>query len=181
MQRVKSDLGTPSAPAAPRARKVPALGLPHALLMVAVLGLSVGCSGYVKRGSALYADGRYIEAAEVFERTEHRLNESNAKQQAEYGLYRGLTLLVLGDTGGARRWLSYAYQVEQANPGVLRGNRRALLDRGWVELQSRGELPPGPLAPAMAAQPMPPTLAADPAPPPGPSPAPPARRSLMPQ
>ena len=149
--------------------------LSHALLVVAVLGLAAGCSGYVKRGSALYADGRYIEAAEVFERTEHRLDQSNAKQQAEYGLYRGLTLLVLGDTPGARRWLSYAYQVERANPGVLRGNRRALLDRGWVELQARGELPPGPAAPAMAAQPMPATLiSSESAPPPGPSPAPPA-------
>ncbi|MEZ4375384.1 MAG: hypothetical protein R3B07_31515 [Polyangiaceae bacterium] len=156
--------------------------LSHLLLMLALIGLTAGCSGYVKRGSALYADGRYIEAAEVFERTEHRLNESNAKQQAEYGLYRGLTLLVLGDTGGARRWLSYAYQVERANPGVLRGSRRALLDRGWVELQSRGELPPGPAAPAMASQPMPATLiSTEPPPPPGPSPAPPARRSLMPQ
>lgn len=165
-----------------RARAASGFRLSHALLVVAVLGLGVGCSGYVKRGTALYADGRYIEAAEVFERTEHRLNESNPKQQAEYGLYRGLTLLVLGDTGGARRWLSYAYQVERANPGILRGNRRSLLDRGWVELQSRGELPPGPVAPAMAAQPMPPTLTSmDPAPPPGPSPAPPARRSLMPQ
>ncbi|MCA9647142.1 MAG: hypothetical protein H6718_35745 [Polyangiaceae bacterium] len=154
--------------------------LSHGLLLIALLGLMAGCSGYVKRGSALYADGRYIEAAEVFERTEHRLNESNAKQQAEYGLYRGLTLLVLGDTGGARRWLSYAYQVERANPGTLRGNRRALLDRGWVELQSRGELPPGPAAPAMAAQPMP-VMTPEPAPRPGPSPAPPARRSLMPQ
>jgi len=160
------------------------------VLLVAALS---GCSGYVKRGSALYADGRYIEAAEVFERTEVRLAESGPRQQAEYGLYRGLTLLVLGDTLGARHWLSYAYQIEQTHPGVLRGNRRALLDHGWGDLQSRGALPPGPAAPATAAPPA--AMALHPSSNPGPpgppvdpqvtpyypSPPPPAQRSLMPQ
>lgn len=158
------------------------------LALVLLVGLVSACSGYVKRGSALYADGRYIEAAEVFERTEARLDESNPRQQAEYGLYRGLTLLVLGDAPGARRWLSYAYAVEQSHPGVLRGNRRALLDHGWGDLQSRGELPPGPAAPGMAPR-APAGMALRPVPPhppatspeAGPSPAPPPRRSLMPQ
>lgn len=111
----------------------------RALLVGAVAALVglVGCNSYVRRGSTLYADGRYIEAAEVFERTEGRLDESTPREKAEYGLYRGLTLLVLGDLNGAHHWLEYAYRVEQRQPGVLRGNRRALLDRGWYELGLR--------------------------------------------
>lgn len=116
-----------------------------------VIGLTAGCTGYVKRGSALYADGRYIEAAEVFERTEHRLGESTPRQRAEYGLYRGMTLLVLGDLTNAQRWLAYAYEVEREAPGALREDRRALLDRGWFELgQRQQERPASPRPPATA-------------------------------
>lgn len=108
-------------------------------LLVCVLGLVTltACEGYVRRGSTLYADGRYIEAAEVFERTEDRLPEATPREKAEYGLYRGMTLLVLGDLDNARRWLAYAYQVERNQPGTLRHDRRALLDRGWYELDRR--------------------------------------------
>ena len=113
------------------------------LLSAAVaLGGTVACGSYVKRGSALYADGRYIEAAEVFERTEHRLSKSSPREQASYGLYRGLTLLVLGDYAAAHRWLAFAYDVERANPGALRGDRRQLLDRGWYELGERMKATP---------------------------------------
>ena len=52
-----------------------------ALLVLATLALA-GCTTYVKRGSALYADGRYIEAAEVFERTEYRLQDSSPRAAA---------------------------------------------------------------------------------------------------
>jgi len=103
-------------------------------------------------GSVLYADGRYIEAAEVFERTEHRIGEYTPREKAEYGLYRGMTLLVLGDLGNARRWMTYAYEVERANPGTLRADRRALLDRGWFELgqRQRTDVETRPLAPDTA-------------------------------
>lgn len=122
-----------------------ALGRPP-LVAVFVLGALVlgACSGYVKRGSSLYADGQYIEAAEVFERTEQRLPESSPREQAEYGLYRGMTLLVLGDLRNAHRWLAYAYEVERAFPGSLRSDRRALLDRGWFELGQRLRAEPPP-------------------------------------
>lgn len=108
-------------------------------LLVCALALVTltACEGYVRRGSTLYADGRYIEAAEVFERTEERLPESTPREKAEYGLYRGMTLLVLGDLQNARRWLGYAYEVERAQPGTLRHDRRVLLDRGWYELDRR--------------------------------------------
>jgi hypothetical protein len=107
-----------------------------ALVVLVLLG-AAGCESYVHRGSALYADGRYIEAAEVFERTEQRLPESTPRERAEYGLYRGMTLLVLGDLPNARRWMSYAYDVERAFPGSLRSDRRAMLDRGWFEVGQR--------------------------------------------
>jgi hypothetical protein len=107
-----------------------------ALAMFLMLG-HAGCSSYVKRGEALYADGRYVEAAEVFERTELRLSESSVRQRAEYGLYRGLTLLVLGDLPNAHRWMTYAYNVERARPGSLGAEHRARLDHGWSELGRR--------------------------------------------
>ncbi len=101
-----------------------------------------GCTGYVKRGSALYQDGRYIEAAEVFEHTEGRLPATEPREQAEYGLYRGLTLMSLGDPQGAEHWLQYAAQCEREHPGALRGPRRALLDRAFHDLSLRRP-PPG--------------------------------------
>jgi len=125
-----------------------------ALVLASALGLLVvvGCSSYVKRGEALYADGRYIEAAEVFERTEGRIGDASTRQKAEYGTYRGLTLLVLGDLSNAQRWLSYAYSVERAAPGSLSTDRRALLDRGWYELGQRlRAVPQQPAATAVAA------------------------------
>jgi hypothetical protein len=124
-----------------------------ALVVASALGLLLitGCSSYVKRGEALYADGRYIEAAEVFERTEGRVGEASARQRAEYGMYRGLTLLVLGDLANARRWMNYAYVVERALPGSLSTDRRALLDRGWYELGQRERAVPQPAATAVAA------------------------------
>jgi tetratricopeptide (TPR) repeat protein len=147
------------------------------------LGALGACSGYVKRGSSLYADGRYIEAAEVFERTEYRLPESSPRERAEYGVYRGMTLLVLGDLRGAERWLKYAYDVERHAPGTLREDRRALLDRGWFELgqRLRAEPPPSaePPGTAIAASQPPP-----PVPPPSPDGAPPPvkdERTLVPR
>lgn len=95
-----------------------------------------GCETHVRRGSTLYGDGRYVEAAEVFEQTEYRLTGYTPRERAEYGLYRGMTLLVLGDLASARRWLTYAYEVERVAPGSLRIDRRALLDQGLVRARS---------------------------------------------
>src|SRR5690606_10875377 len=68
---------------------------------------SPACTGNVKRGHALYSEGYYVEAAEVFERNERRLSEWPPDKRAAYGLYRGMTLLELGDLRGAGRWLAY--------------------------------------------------------------------------
>jgi hypothetical protein len=126
------------------------------------------CEGYVKRGSTLYTERRYVEAAEVFERTENRLTESTPRQRAEYGLYRGLTLLVLGDLIHAERWLAYAHEIERALPGTLREDHRAELDRGWYALRQRlgtpeFQGPPAPPPAAIAASPLPQAIPAPPA------------------
>jgi tetratricopeptide (TPR) repeat protein len=150
--------------------------------MAALFALA-SCSGYVKRGSSLYADGRYVEAAEVFERTEYRLNEAEPRERAEYAMYRGMTLLVLGDLRGAQRWLAYAYEVERHTPGSLRADRRALLDRGWFELgqRLRSEPPPAkePTGTAIAAS-QPPAPVPQP-PPDGASPPVEDERTLVPR
>ncbi len=121
-----------------------------------------GCGSYVKRGTALYADGRYVEAAEVFERTEYRLQDASPRERADYGLYRGMTLLVLGDLHNAQRWLAYAYQVDRVHPGSLRSDKRALLARGWYDVEQRLRVAaPPPLLPGTAvaaSQPPPPIL-----------------------
>lgn len=107
-----------------------------ALALGFLLVAASGCSAYVQHGRALYADARYIEAAEVFERTEERVAGSTPTEQAEYGLYRGLTLLVLGDQAGAARWLNYSHGIERSNPGALRGDQQELLSRGFTQLSA---------------------------------------------
>ena len=121
------------------------------VLAVATL-VVVGCTGgYLKRGTALYEEGRYIEAADVFEKTEYLLEDAAARERAEYAAYRGLTLLALGDLDHAHRWMAYAYQVEQTHPGALRDDPREALDVGWEDLGERMQQePPPPSTPGTA-------------------------------
>jgi hypothetical protein len=83
----------------------------------------------VTRGAELYAGGFYIEAAEVFERTERRLDNASATEQAQYGLYRGATLLALGDSRRARRWLRYSERLLTSDPALLSDEEREMLRR----------------------------------------------------
>lgn len=99
--------------------------------------LGIGCSGHVSRGHALYSEGYYVEAAEVFERNERRLSEWPPDKRATYGLYRGLTLLQLGDLQGAARWLAYARWVASEHPGALGSQEVALLDQSQHTLDLR--------------------------------------------
>lgn len=148
--------------------------------MLLVAGLS-GCAlDPIQRGTNLYADGNYIEAAEIFERTEHRLPDMSMREQARYGLYRGLTLLVLGDLRGAHHWFAYAGNIERRHPGSLGQQRLTLLERGTYELGNRVQQIPAPPGHTSA-------IAATPGPvqPEAPLPAPPQpepvqQRSLMP-
>lgn len=121
------------------------------------------CSSSVRRGAALYADGRYVEAAEVFERNEYQLRALSPQQQAEYGVYRGVTLHALGDTANARRWLTYAHDVERATPGSLSAGGRALLDRALAALDTvRPASPARPPTAIAATQPPSPPISAPP-------------------
>lgn len=109
-----------------------------------------GCgSQYVTRGAELYAGGFYIEAAEVFERTERRLVEASPSEQAQYGLYRGATLLALGDSRRARHWLRYSEKLLTTDPALLSDEERSMLRRALSVLANHSP----DLAPEHAAAP----------------------------
>jgi tetratricopeptide (TPR) repeat protein len=101
------------------------------LVLALALGLeSVACGAHsIQRGRDLYADGRYVEAAEVFERSEERIEGASLSERAEYGLYRGATFYALGDFEHARRWLSFSYDVSRVNPDALSDDEQQLLTR----------------------------------------------------
>jgi hypothetical protein len=92
-----------------------------------LIGVSACGGHYVSRGTSLYDEARYVEAAEVFERTEDRLASSSNTERARFGLYRGATFLKLGDTTHAARWLGYARSVVQSDPDALADDDLALL------------------------------------------------------
>lgn len=100
------------------------------------------CGGhFVARGSELYDDGHYVEAAEVFERTEARLASSSNSERARFGLYRGATFLKLGDVEHAARWLGYARSIQQADHDALGSDDSALLDASLEALGNDSAAP----------------------------------------
>jgi hypothetical protein len=111
-----------------------------ALSGAATLLLASACGQhYVSRGADLYADARYVDAAEVFEQTEARLRESSASERARFGLYRGATYLKLGDAMHAAQWLGYSRTILNSEPGALDSDDRALLE---ASLKSLTEVTP---------------------------------------
>lgn len=112
------------------------------VFVAAALLACAACARPVERGEALYQDGRYVEAAETFERSEQRLTAMPPDACAAFGLYRGLTYLRLDDVENARKWLAYAYSVERKSPGMLLPEQRRLLDRGWAEVDVKAAPPP---------------------------------------
>jgi len=108
------------------------------VLVCVAAALLFACGGhYVTRGADLYASGYYVEAAEVFARTEDRLESSNASERARYGLYRGATLLALGDARRAERWLRYSKGVLHTEGGALSAEERVMLGRALRVLSQR--------------------------------------------
>ncbi|HKO46251.1 MAG TPA: hypothetical protein VJV79_00925 [Polyangiaceae bacterium] len=122
----------------------------------AVLSLSVaacfvgltacGSGHYVQRGADLYGEGRFVEADEVFARSEPRVAQAALEQRAAYAAYRGATFVALGDLPHAQHWLTVATEIERARPGTLRSEERAFLDGAWRAYSNR--LPAAPPAPA---------------------------------
>src|SRR3954468_16027052 len=94
-----------------------------ASIAACVVALS-GCSAnhYVQRGADLYSEGRFVEADEVFERSEPRLARAPLEQRATYAAYRGATFMALGDLRHAGHWLGIATEIERERPGTLRAS-----------------------------------------------------------
>jgi hypothetical protein len=110
-----------------------------------------GANHFVQRGADLYGEGRYVEADEVFERSEPRVARAPLEQRAAYAAYRGATFIALGDLGHAQHWLSLASDIERARPGTLRSEERGFLDSAWLALSRRlAQAPPAPLTTAIA-------------------------------
>jgi hypothetical protein len=107
-----------------------------ALFLLVVPLFSAGCTHYVGRGSDLYYQGRYVEAAHVLEMSERRLNEATLDERAEYGLYRGATLWRLGDLEGAWHWLEYCQARTAANPDTLSRSERELLEETLIAVRA---------------------------------------------
>jgi hypothetical protein len=90
-----------------------------------------GANHFVQRGADLYGAGRYVEADEVFERSEPRMAHASASQRAAFAAYRGATFIALGDLRHAQEWLGLASAIESNRPGTLRPEERAFLDGAW--------------------------------------------------
>src|SRR6187402_2555760 len=110
-----------------------------------VLLSACGSAHYIQRGADLYGEGRYVEADEVFARSEPRIAQAALEQRAAYAAYRGATFVALGDLPHAHHWLTVATEIERTRPGSLRTEERAFLDGAWRAYSNR--LPPAP-APA---------------------------------
>lgn len=94
------------------------------------LALTVGCGhSCVTRGADLYAEGNYVGAAEYFEHTRQRLESAESGERARYGLYRGATLLSLGDFNAADHWLAFALREARQNPDALTADESQMLRR----------------------------------------------------
>jgi hypothetical protein len=119
-----------------RPRLTASFGLLGFFFVAATSTVTAGCTHYVGRGSDLYYQGRYIEAAHVLEMSERQLRAADEEDRASYGLYRGATLFRLGDLDGARRWLEYSEQLSLAHPRTLRTDQRELLQETMIAVRA---------------------------------------------
>lgn len=101
-----------------------------------LVGLVCACATNNDRGTVLYGEGRYIEAAELFEHSEEQLMTFALAERARYGLYRGMTLLKLGDVEGAAKWLDYARDSEAHTPNSLKPSDRKALEFARAEVEA---------------------------------------------
>jgi hypothetical protein len=77
------------------------------------------CAGPLAEGEWLFDAGRYPQAKQVFASLEGESVSWERPRQAEYALYRGLTLGALGDGARAARWLARAKAIEDGSPRSL--------------------------------------------------------------
>src|SRR6187397_2281323 len=102
-----------------------------------VLLTACGSGHYIQRGADLYGEGRYVEADEVFARSEPRVADAALEQRAAYAAYRGATFVALGDLPHAQHWLALASEIERSRPGTLRAEERAFLEGAWRAYANR--------------------------------------------
>jgi hypothetical protein len=119
-----------------------------AFTIVAIVSLS-GCANYIGRAKKAYVQGRYLEVSEDLARHEPDLPFLAPAKQIDYGVYRGLSLIMLGDYPSAHRWLAFANDVEREYPGTMLPEQRLAIVRAFAQL-SQGvpgpnEAPPQPL------------------------------------
>ena len=117
-------------------RRRASFGLLGFVCAAASSAITAGCTHYVGRGSDLYYQGRYIEAAHVLEMSERRLATADPDERATYGLYRGATLFRLGDLDGARRWLEYSERLCVTHPRALQGDEHELLEETMIAVRA---------------------------------------------
>ncbi|MBI4705645.1 MAG: hypothetical protein HY744_31515 [Deltaproteobacteria bacterium] len=109
---------------------------------VPILLLAAACTSYVDTARVAYGDGRYLEVAEDLARREAEVSRLRAQGQAQYGMYRGLALLMLGDYAGADRWLAFSAETARLFPEALGPQQREQLAQGRALLD--GLLKPAP-------------------------------------
>jgi hypothetical protein len=85
------------------------------------------CAGPLDDAEGLFDQGQYPAAKQALALLDADRRSWSGAEQAEYALYRGLTLLALGNDGEARPWLRDAKAAEDARPGSLRYDDRRRL------------------------------------------------------
>jgi hypothetical protein len=115
--------------------------------------LAAGCGGYLSSAQRAYNDGRYLEAAEKLGDHEDEVAQLSPRGKVSYGLYYGLSLMMLGDLDNAERWLLFAEGVEAQKPGTLRADERAEISAARTRIAKISSEEP-----ALAKQPTSPTL-----------------------
>ncbi len=110
-----------------------------------------GANHFVQRGADLYGEGRYVEADEVFERSEARVARAPLTARAAYAAYRGATFMALGDFEHAERWLGLASTIEHSRPGTLSRRELGFLESALQALnRHRVQIAPGQSAAVIA-------------------------------
>ena len=114
------------------------VGLPKACLIAFIASTALaaaGCGGgYIGGAKRAYGQGRYLEAAEKLGQHENEVGELSPLRQADYGIYRGLSLMRLNDYPAATYWFEFVYDVERRSPGTLRPEQQRELDQGWDQV-----------------------------------------------
>lgn len=104
-------------------------------LQLAACAFVLGCGGFVAGAKSAYQEGRYLEAAETLSEHEREVRDLPAEGQAEYGLYRGLSLIRLQDYQGAMQWLTFASETEKRSPGSLKPEQKAELEKNIHDVE----------------------------------------------